>query len=177
MFLVINDLDDNFQPQLKSLLPNNTNIFSKTLNPLKGCLGCFSCWTKTPGLCIIKDSSQDMNLSMIQCDVFLIISKINYGCYSPYIKNVLDRGIPTLLPFFKKINNEVHHAPRYDKYPKIIAIGYGDDISLEEESTFKKLIKANAINLQSGECDIHIIKDLKDLNTIIPKIVGGKINE
>lgn len=175
MFLVINDLDESFQSQLKCLLPDNSKIFSKTLNPLKGCLGCFSCWTKTPGLCVIKDASQDMNLSIIQSEIFLIIAKINYGCYSPYIKNVLDRGIPTLLPFFKKINNEIHHAPRYDKYPKIIAIGYGDDISLEEEFTFKKLIKANAINLQRDDCDVYIIKNLKDLNIIIPRIVGGSV--
>lgn len=84
---------------------------------------------------------------ILHSNVLIIITKIYYGCYSPYIKNVIDRSIGILLPFFQKINGEIHHIYRYNQSPKLVVIGYGEDITSNEETTFKALIKANSLNL------------------------------
>lgn len=177
MFLVINDLNGKLNQDILTILPEESKIFSKDTHPIKSCVGCFGCWTKTPGICVIDDASREISAEIMKSSVLLIITKITYGCYSPYIKKIMDRNIPNLLPFFKKLNNEIHHAPRYDKYPKIIAVGYGNNVTPQEEETFKKLVEANSVNLQKTKFKSYIIKDLDELKTLIPSIVRSDLNE
>jgi multimeric flavodoxin WrbA len=136
-------------------------------NDLHCCIGCFSCWLKTPGLCVFNDISRDINRNFIESDYVIFVTPIKYGCYSTAIKRVLDRSIPNILPFFKKINGEVHHAPRYDKYPQLVMVGYGDDISKEEERTFISLTNANAINYQIKEAKTYICREKEDGDNFI----------
>lgn len=85
----------------------------------------------------------------MQSDVVIFLSPVKYGCYSVAIRRVFDRLLPNLLPFFHKVkkrNNEVHHLPRYKKYPQMIVIGYNQNITKSEEETFKALADANAVN-------------------------------
>ncbi|RDY25385.1 flavodoxin family protein [Romboutsia weinsteinii] len=137
---------------------------------IKSCLGCFNCWTKTPGCCIIHDESNEISRSMIKCNNLIIVSKIVYGGYSPYIKRILDRSIPNILPFFKVVNNEMHHKPRYKKYPKLTVIGYGANITDSEKNTFKKLVKANSINLQNNQYEVFIVSSIDEVKQLISKI-------
>ena len=70
--------------------------------------------------------------------------------YSSELKKALDRfPCPFLLPFFKKINGEIHHAPRYDKYPILVAIGVLPNLDEESENTFTTLVARNGINLHT----------------------------
>lgn len=70
--------------------------------------------------------------------------------YSHELKKALDRfPCPVLLPFFAKINGEIHHAKRYDKYPTLVAIGVLPNPDEESESTFATLVDRNGINLHT----------------------------
>lgn len=77
----------------------------------------------------------------------IIISKCCYGSYSPFVKNVLDRNIPYLLPFFKIKNKEMHHTIRYKNKLYFEVYFYGENISDEEKEIAKNMVKANCINL------------------------------
>lgn len=134
------------------------------------CTGCFSCWIRTPGECVFKDISYDINKAYIESDIAIFVSPVRYGCYTPAIRRTLDRMIPNVLPFFKKVNGEMHHAPRYEKYPDLVAFGYGEDITIEEAATFRSLCDANAINFQKTKANTYINRketELKDnLNSL-----------
>ncbi len=113
---------------------------------IKPCVGCFGCWTKTPGNCVIKTDSGNSNASkFIHADVVLLLSRVTYGGYSPDVKAFLDRNIPNFLPFFKIVEGEMHHQKRYKHYPDWIAFGYGD-MTNEEKETFLALEKRNVLN-------------------------------
>lgn len=140
--------------------------YSIDVNEMHYCIGCFSCWIKTPGECIYKDISRDINRDYVNSDIAVMISPLRYGCYSPAIRRMLDRLLPNILPFFKKINGEMHHAPRYDKYPRFTAIGYGEDITNEEASTFASLSEANAVNFQSGHAKTFVVRMESDLSKL-----------
>lgn len=127
------------------------------------CIGCFGCWVKTPGECVFKDISSDINKAYIGSDIAIFASPVRYGCYTPAIRRTLDRMIPNILPFFKKIKGEQHHAPRYKKYPGYIAFGYGEDITKEEAETFHSLCKANALNLQAKKAATYISRSESDV--------------
>lgn len=178
MITIIEDFDklDNLSMSIKNKL-NKTiekyqcDIYSKEEFNVKSCLGCFCCWLKTPGSCVIKDCGRSINESMIKSSKFIIFTKLTYGSYSPFTKSVLDRSIPNISPFFKTENSEIHHKARYKKYPEFIVVAYCEDSSTNEENTFHKLVKANAINFQAKKYKSILIKSSKDIDKI-DSIVG-----
>ncbi len=54
-----------------------------------------------------------------------------------------------LLPFFTKIDGEVHHKARYKHLPSLIGIGILPGPEEESEQIFAKLVERNAINIHS----------------------------
>ena len=67
---------------------------------LKPCLGCFGCWIRTPGTCVIPgDEGMSFVESMYRVDLVILAGETPYGSFSVPIKTILDRAIPLLLPF------------------------------------------------------------------------------
>ena len=113
MEIIIHDLP---REKLKKIYKNTDNTLIITNNKkIKNCMGCFYCWTKNPGECRIKDGYDNLAELYSKAEKIIIISRCCYGSYSPFIKNILDRSIPYLLPFFKIKNKEMHHTIRYKK--------------------------------------------------------------
>jgi multimeric flavodoxin WrbA len=104
---------------------------------------------------------------ILESGTFVIITRIKYGCYTSYVKNVLDRSIGFMLPFFQTVNGSLHHTPRYNKSPKFVVIGYGDDITSDEEQTLKELVKGNALNFQCKDYKTYVIKNISEAKTIL----------
>lgn len=173
--LILSDLKND---ELKNYITSEENlkIYTEDSADIKNCLGCFNCWTTTPGCCIINDISREINNYAINISNLVLITEITYGGYSPYIKKIFERMIPNVLPYFKIVNSEVHHAPRYDKYPDLTIIGYGDNITEDEKLLFNNLVKANALNMQCEKYKAIIVKDKSDLTKILSEI-GGKKDE
>ena len=81
---------------------------------IKGCKGCFSCWDKTPGKCVINDSMSGYLPKIIEANV-IIWSFPLYSCYFPGdLKNFMDRMIPLSLPFMDKDAESGGHPLRHD---------------------------------------------------------------
>lgn len=142
-----------------------------TEDDLKPCIGCFSCWVRTPGLCVINDIARDISKDISNCDLVIIVTEAKFGCYSSAVKRVLDRHTPSVLPFFKIVNKELHHSPRYRKYPDIIVLGYGENLPIEEETTLRELSTANAINFQKNKAKTYICRTESEADSIINNIL------
>lgn len=114
------------------------------------CLGCFSCWLRTPGKCVINDAASDLPKKFMQSDAVFLLTPVTFGMYSYQLKKALDRyACPLLLPFFTKIDGETHHKLRYEKYPIVVAIGVLPENDEESEHTFKTLVRRNGVNLHT----------------------------
>lgn len=116
------------------------------------CTGCFHCWVKTPGVCVIDDVGRDIAMKLIQNDLVVYLTPVIFGGYSSELKKALDRQISIVLPFFMKIKGEVHHKPRYERYPCLVAIGVLSRPDEESEKIFETLVSRNAINMH---CPAH----------------------
>ena len=163
MNVIIHDLE---KEQFESLFHNikeDTHIIADT-GIIRNCIGCFGCWIKTPGECVIKDGYDDLGQIFSKADKVIIISKCTYGGYSPFVKNILDRSISYLLPFFKTINNETHHKQRYKKHWQFISYFYGENISPSEIDAAKKLVKANSINFSASDHHVSFYKTIEQLS-------------
>jgi multimeric flavodoxin WrbA len=139
---------------------------------IASCLGCFGCWLKTPGECVIKDAGSQLPRKVIQSDLVFMLTPVTFGMYSSELKKALDRfPCPVLLPFFKKINGEIHHANRYDKYPSLVAIGVLPNPDEESENIFTTLVGRNGINLHAKAIS-SVIYSNDQPNTMKQKVIA-----
>ena len=122
-----------------------------------GCfgLGCFGCFVKTPGKCVIPDACQEQGTKMAHCDEFIIVSECVYGGYSPDLKIQLDRILPYLHADFAIVDGEMHHAMRYDNDPMVRVYFYGSDITEREKDTAKRLLERNSKNLGFSKWEVY----------------------
>lgn len=165
MRLIIHDLT---QEEFKGLnIDKGEAIIISDNGNIHNCIGCFGCWLKTPGQCVIKDSYMSVAKSFAASSEVLIISKCCYGSYSPFVKNVLDRNISYLLPDFTIIDGEMHHKKRYDKRLRLKAIFYGENITQEEINTAKRLVSANCDNFYADIDNILFVKTIDELGGML----------
>ena len=113
------------------------------------CRGCFDCWIKTPGICVINDEARDITRKMIQSDLIVYFTPIVFGGYSHFLKAQLDRSICLVLPTFGKFHGEIHHNKRYENYPSILGVGLLSDNEIEQADFFREHIHRNSLNLHS----------------------------
>jgi len=115
---------------------------------LKPCIGCFGCWFRTPGKCVItNDAANSIASKEVNTDAVVLLCEITYGGFSADIKAFLDRSVQNILPFLVMYKGEMHHPMRYEHFPAWISVGYGD-VSDAEKQTFIKLVERNALNLR-----------------------------
>ncbi len=81
---------------------------------IKPCLGCFSCWNKTPGVCCIKDDMQDILQDILWADTIVWSFPLYYFSVPGPVKNLMDRQLPTVLPFMTRDSESGGHPTRYD---------------------------------------------------------------
>ena len=116
--------------------------------PLAHCQGCFECWTTTPGLCKTEgDAGREIATALIKSDLLVILTPVTFGGYSSEIKKAMDRIICLVLPFFRRVDGEVHHSRRYTKYPSLAAIGVLRAPDEEQARIFRALVERNALNM------------------------------
>jgi len=114
---------------------------------IAGCLGCFGCWIKTPGMCVIDDYGRETAKKAIQSDLLVWLTPVTFGGYSSELKKALDRLIPILLPYFIIYHGRIHHKMRYKKQPKLLVIGT-QSTNEEYQETFLTLTERNVLNLR-----------------------------
>jgi len=81
------------------------------------CLGCFSCWNKTPGKCCIADDMAGVIENMLWADITIWSFPLYYFSVPGPLKNLLDRQLPMVLPFMTEDGGETgsgSHPTRYD---------------------------------------------------------------
>ena len=86
---------------------------------LNYCIGCWSCWFKTPGKCFHNDDTPMVLKNAINSDLVVFFSENTLGFVNSLTKNVQDKLIPLVHPYVELINGELHHRKRYQKYPYI----------------------------------------------------------
>ena len=165
MNLIIHDLSKEQWEALAFPLKEETKIIDNS-GKIKKCMGCFGCWLKTPGRCVILDEYQRMGELAAKAEELTIISKCSFGSYSSFVKNVLDRSISYVLPFFEIREGEMHHRKRYDNQFLMRVIFYGSNITEEEKETAKELVKANAVNLHGKVKEVLFVESAEKIGEV-----------
>jgi len=162
MKLLILDLGKEDFSSIMSNSTDDTKIITDD-GTIHNCIGCFGCWIKTPAICVIRDKYGDMGEILSKSERVTIISKCFYGGFSPFIKNVLDRSISYVHPYFEIRNGEMHHKRRYENHFELHVIFYGENITEKEKQTAIKLVEANSVNFNCSSHEISFVKNIAEV--------------
>ena len=157
MNLLIHDLKTEEWNKIAQNYATNWQIISDN-GAIRSCNGCFGCWDKDPGRCVVHDGYENMGYLIHHAEEVVVISKYTYGGFSSFVKNVFDRSLGYLLPHFEVINvhhnRESHHKKRYDESKPFTFIFYGHDINEEQKQNAGRYVDAVCTNARGK------IKDL-----------------
>jgi len=147
---------DPYIDQVAQALQNNgsqvTHLKIRDLN-IQFCTGCFGCWVKEPGTCVVKDDSQQVRRAVINSDVTLLASPVIMGMVSSDLKRAMDKLIPLVHPYLEIVQGEIHHRRRYAHYPKLgLILGKYGDTDQEDLGIIEQSFHRLAINFRTELC-------------------------
>jgi len=104
---------------------------------IKNCIGCFTCWTKTPGQCIHKD---DMTVELfpkwLEADLVVYATPLYYHTMNGAMSTFRERTLPALQPFFEQDDDGKTFHPLRNKVPAAVWLSV---CGFPEESEFYML--------------------------------------
>ena len=131
-----------------------------TLSALRiaNCVGCFGCWTKTPGRCVIRDDAVRVYPLIARSEQVLYVSRVKYGSYAPVMKTMLERAIPIQQAFIRIHHGETHHIQRAVAEKDAVILAYGDTGD-EEQALFRLLAARNAHNMLFRSWSVRFLRE------------------
>ncbi|MFC2009288.1 flavodoxin family protein [Chloroflexota bacterium] len=116
---------------------------------IKYCVGCFSCWMKTPGECIAKDESPEVCRTFVHSDLLVCASPVKMGQVSAVSKKAIDKLLPLVLPYFKVAEGEIHHPQRYEHTRDLAVILQKDGADEEDLAIIERSFRRLCISFDS----------------------------
>ena len=70
---------------------------------IRYCIGCFTCWTKTPGICIHKDDmTKEILPKYLENDLVILATPLFHYTVNAVMKTFIERTLPIALKKKKK---------------------------------------------------------------------------
>jgi multimeric flavodoxin WrbA len=94
------------------------NLREKTI---KNCIGCFTCWTKTPGKCIHQDDMTKELLPKFKgSDLVVFATPLYFHTMNAAMSAFRERTLPNALPFFELDEQGKTYHPLRAKAPAVV---------------------------------------------------------
>ncbi|MDJ0817982.1 MAG: NAD(P)H-dependent oxidoreductase [Desulfobacterales bacterium] len=107
---------------------------------IKNCIGCFTCWTKTPGECVHKDDmTNELFPRWLESDLAVYASPLYHYTMNAEMKAFVERTLPILEPFFEKFDNRTVHPLRQDP-PAAVVLSVAGFIEMSVFDQFKSYV-------------------------------------
>lgn len=116
---------------------------------LRGCTGCFGCWTLTPGRCVLKDEGSDLDQAVAVADLVLLASPLIMGHVSALLRAANERFLPLLSPYVEVVDGECRHVSRYSKRPNLGLLVEPGDATAEDLDIVKTTMMYTAKNFRT----------------------------
>jgi len=103
---------------------------------IRYCSGCFTCWTKTPGLCIHQDDmTKELFPKWLAADLVVYATPLYHYTVNGAMKTFIERTLPILQPFFEERDGVTKH-PLRQPFPKAVFLSVA---GFPEQSVFDQL--------------------------------------
>jgi len=89
---------------------------------IHSCVGCYTCWAKTPGICIFKDDMPELLEKVRDCDILVYATPLYNFNMTALLKAFQERLLPLLDPHLVKSGDLYRHPQRYEINRKMVLI-------------------------------------------------------
>jgi Multimeric flavodoxin WrbA len=83
------------------------------------CIGCFSCWSATPGKCVLKDDMQELLGTVLEADMMVYATPLYYYTVTGLMKDFIDRKLPMNNPEIVETDSGYQHSRRYERKSQV----------------------------------------------------------
>ena len=128
-----------------------------TMLDIGACVGCFDCWTTTPGRCRFRDDGDRLVRAVVNADLLVLAGPVTFGGYAARLKRAVDRLLPALSPMFGRREGETHRRARYDRMPRLVAVGTQALPEEEPERLFRTIVERNALHLHAPAWGVAVL--------------------
>jgi multimeric flavodoxin WrbA/putative sterol carrier protein len=116
------------------------NLREKTV---KHCIGCFSCWTKTPGICVHKDDmTNELYPKWLESDLAVYATPLYEFTLNATMKAFVERTLPVAQPFFEQDDEKSSLSVRHEP-PKAVVLsvaGFPEPAVFDHLSSWVQLV-------------------------------------
>ena len=120
-------LTRNFLEGIQAATDAQVTIVDVIKKDIRPCTGCFGCWARGDGKCVLEDDQNAILEAYVKAD--LIIWSFPLYCYGmpSHLKAVLDRTIPLVKMNMVEVNGRVQHVGLVDfsKKHTVVICGAG----------------------------------------------------
>jgi hypothetical protein len=90
---------------------------------IKHCLGCFSCWNKTPGRCVQKDDmAEELFGRYLSADLAVLATPLYHFNMNARMKMFIERTLPMVSPILHDRGEHTGHPFRFEHIPKVAMV-------------------------------------------------------
>ncbi len=116
-------LFDLLEKENSELIETIQNYYDEPLNAIafrghsiNKCIGCWNCWVKTPGRCVMRGHMADSYFNYVNSATVILLMDTAQGFVNHRAKAFIDRTIPHYHPYIEIVDGECHHVARYERY-------------------------------------------------------------
>jgi multimeric flavodoxin WrbA len=174
---LINQIESYYKKNNKE---TDVIIYNSNETEIKDCIGCWSCWWRTPGKCALNDDAFKLYKDYINSDEVVMLFNTENGFIDGRGKTFLDRLIQHYLPYIKLRNGECAHLKRYDKYPVVNFYFEKSNLNTDEVKNLKSYLARTAYHFQipckeflyeNGSVQTANLESTKPIDEILTKEV------
>jgi multimeric flavodoxin WrbA/putative sterol carrier protein len=89
---------------------------------VKNCIGCYTCWTKTPGRCIHRDDmAEELFPAFIESDIAVLATPLYHFTMNAAMKAFIERTLPVLEPYLAQKGEATYH-PLRGRHPAVVVL-------------------------------------------------------
>lgn len=143
---------------------------------VRNCMGCFACWTKTPGTCVIKDDmTNELYPLWLRSDLVIYASPLYHFGLNATMRAFIERTLPVLEPFFLEKDGATAHPHRHPPRKTVVLSVAG----FPEKSVFDQLSSwVNYLFGRTGSLVAEIYRPCGEiLTTPFVKAKAGEVFE
>jgi len=158
---------------------------------IKHCRGCFGCWGRTPGRCVINDEMLGLMELFLESDYVGLGTPVYSMYMTGLLKSFMDRLLPLATPHIRKnADGAFYHDGRIKRFPRVF---YVANCGFPGEHNFD-LLKATVVRMSPvleiyrncgevlgdiGEADTPAISEFYDALRQAGKemVTGGRVSE
>lgn len=110
---------------------------------IQPCIGCFTCWTRTPGACVQKDDmSNELFAKWMDAELIVYATPVYHWTINALMKTFIERTLPGTEPFFVKDGERWKHPLRHKdhRYVALAVAAFPEDEVFSQVSSYFRFV-------------------------------------